>query len=176
MTESGIPAAESFRARSADRFLLGIVAAIVLLVALAFALVRLRPQPGYVSEGQPEGVVQNYILAMQQQDLARAYGYLSADLPGYPTSAAVFSDQVYADRWATQVANASTFALQNSRIDGDRAWVTLLEQEAGQGGPLRMGPTYSSSFGIRLKNLNGWKIIHSERYWRSCWESASGCK
>ncbi len=174
--ESEIAAQQARRTRGIDLFLIGMVAAIVLLVAVAFALVRLRAEPGYGSEEQPEGVVQNYILAIQQQDFARAHGYLSPDLPGYPRAAEVFSDQVYADRWESGINRASGFSIQTSRIDGDRAWVTLLEREAGQGGPFWMGPAYSSTFGVRLKNQGGWKIIHSERYWRSCWESAGGCK
>jgi hypothetical protein len=60
-----------------DRFLIGILAGIGLLAVLAIVLFSLRKgQAVYVSEDNPKGVVQNYVLALYKMDYARAYGYL----------------------------------------------------------------------------------------------------
>lgn len=68
-----------------DRFLLGIVIGIVLLGALAVGLFFVRQAPQqYVEEDNPEGVIHNYILALQEGDFDRAYKYL-ANLEGKPS-------------------------------------------------------------------------------------------
>lgn len=61
-----------------DRFLLGILIGIGVVAALAVALFFIRKgDVSYGSEDTPEGVVRNYILALQNQDFERAYQYLS---------------------------------------------------------------------------------------------------
>lgn len=60
-----------------DRFLLFILAVIGLLVITAIALFFIRKNSQtYVAEETPEGVLRNYVLAVNQEDYARAYGYL----------------------------------------------------------------------------------------------------
>jgi hypothetical protein len=62
-----------------DRFLTGIVIFIALLVILAVGLFFLRKgsEQAYGPEDTPEGVIRNYVLALQKADYARAYGYLA---------------------------------------------------------------------------------------------------
>ena len=68
-----------------DRFLLGILVFIALLVAAALTLFFTRNESQtYGAEDTPEGVVRNYALALQNRDFARAYGYL-ADKDNKPT-------------------------------------------------------------------------------------------
>ena len=69
-----------------DRFLMSILGFIGLLVIVALVLFFTRQEPqSYRSDETPEGVVWNYILAIQNEDFKRAYGYLQdADKkPGY---------------------------------------------------------------------------------------------
>lgn len=67
-----------------DRFLLGIFIGISVLVIAALILFFVRQgQVSYVDDSTPEGVLRNYILAIQKHDYERAYGYL-ADQPGTP--------------------------------------------------------------------------------------------
>lgn len=69
-----------------DKFLIGIVTGIVLLVIVAVAVVLLN-RPGdesYVADDTPAGVVHNYFLAVQRQEYEKAYGYLSDDLDNKP--------------------------------------------------------------------------------------------
>ena len=69
-----------------DKFLIGIVAGIVLLAIVAVVVVMFR-QPGeekYIADDTPAGVVHNYFLAIQRKDYEKAYGYLSDDLDNKP--------------------------------------------------------------------------------------------
>ncbi len=68
-----------------DRFLIGILVAIGLLVAVSLVLFFVRRDNlTYGSEDSPAGVIRNYVIAIQQQDYERAYGYL-ADKANKPT-------------------------------------------------------------------------------------------
>ena len=67
-----------------DRFLLVILGVIGLLIVLAVGLFFARQGPQeYGPEDNPEGVLRNYVLALQNEDYARAYKYLQ-DAKGKP--------------------------------------------------------------------------------------------
>ena len=60
-----------------DRFLLSILVAIGLLVVVSLVLFFFRQgQQNYGPEDTPRGIVRNYVIALQEQDFERAYGYL----------------------------------------------------------------------------------------------------
>jgi Tfp pilus assembly protein PilW len=68
-----------------DRFLLGILIGIALLVVAALVVFFTRQQDVAYRTGQaPEDVVHNYALALMNKDFEQAYGYL-ADLQDKPT-------------------------------------------------------------------------------------------
>jgi hypothetical protein len=69
-----------------DKFLIGIVAGIILLVAASLVVVLLRSpeKEAYVADDRPEGVVHNYFLAIQRKEFEKAYNYLSDDLKSKP--------------------------------------------------------------------------------------------
>jgi hypothetical protein len=61
-----------------DRFLFGILLGVLLLILLALGLFFLRQgTTDYVDESTPDGVVQNYVLALQRRDYERAHIYLA---------------------------------------------------------------------------------------------------
>jgi hypothetical protein len=67
-----------------DRFLLAILIAIGVLVVVAIGLFYTRGGiDDYGSEDSPEGVLYNYVLALEKGDYQRAYSYLH-DAPGKP--------------------------------------------------------------------------------------------
>ncbi len=69
-----------------DKFLIGILVGIALLVIVAVVTVLARA-PGseaYISDDTPAGVVHNYFLALQRKDYDKAYAYLSDDLENKP--------------------------------------------------------------------------------------------
>ncbi len=64
-----------------DRFLNAILIGIGILIASAVLVFFTRQQPlEYGQEDTPEGVIRNYILALQKEDFKRAYSYLKDDL------------------------------------------------------------------------------------------------
>jgi len=69
-----------------DKFLTGILIGIGALILLALVLFFLRRdgRTDYVADDNPEGVVNNYVLAVLNKDYQKAYGYL-ADLKEKPT-------------------------------------------------------------------------------------------
>ena len=95
-----------------DKFLIGILVFIGLLVVAALALFFVRGQSqAEIPDDTPEGVVYNYILALQQQDYETAYSYLSAR-HGRPSLAAFesnFRQNSYLDleTYAVEVTDTS---------------------------------------------------------------------
>jgi hypothetical protein len=68
-----------------DKFLTGILIGIGVLILLALVLFFTRQDNrDYVADTTPEGVVNNYVLAVLNKDYQKAYGYL-ADLEHKPT-------------------------------------------------------------------------------------------
>jgi len=68
-----------------DRFLTGILIGIAVLIVAALVVFFFRKDNlNYVGDDTPEGVVQNYVVALHKRDFDKAYGYL-ADLPSKPT-------------------------------------------------------------------------------------------
>jgi hypothetical protein len=68
-----------------DRFLIGILSGIGVLILVALILFFTRQEVHeYRTEGTPDAAVFNYVLAITQKDYDKAYGYL-ADLEHKPT-------------------------------------------------------------------------------------------
>jgi len=68
-----------------DRFLLGILIGIGVLVVVALGLFFMRQdKQEYLTAATPEAVTHNYVLALINKDYEKAYGYL-ADLDNKPT-------------------------------------------------------------------------------------------
>jgi hypothetical protein len=68
-----------------DRFLMGILIGIGLLIVIALGLFFTRQDKrDYLPDDTPEGVTHNYVLAVVNKDYEKAYSYL-ADLENKPT-------------------------------------------------------------------------------------------
>lgn len=163
--------------KTVDRFLIGIVAGVILLVVVAFAVAFLRPKPAYQPEDTPEGVAHNYLFALQQQDYARAYGYLSPAISGYPRSAEAFADDVDDYRWRFGEAS-NTLQVESGSIAGDRAVVSVRETVFREGG-LFDSSQYSSTFEMTLRRdskSGAWKVVESDSYWVECWTHRDACR
>ncbi len=164
--------------KETDRFLVGIVVGVLLLVVVALVVVALRPLPTYKDENTPEGVAHDYLLALQRQDYARAYGCLSPTLKGYPSSADAFMASVRSNSWAFSVDDESVgLAVQSVRpVSADIADV-IVEETRSSGSNVWSRGTYASTFRMEVRRQDGtWKITHSERYWAWCWDQTDGCK
>lgn len=162
--------------KSVDRFLLAIIAGIVVLVVVALTLALTRTPQGYLPDTTPSGVAHNYLLAIKQRDSARAYGYLSPDLAGYPPSVDAFvadSDSSYG--WAFN-REAATISVGDAQITGDRAAVTVSETRFDSGGLFSSGQ-YETSFSMTLRRQgNAWKLVSADSYWAACWSESRPCQ
>ena len=77
-----------------DRFLVGIVAGIILLIGAAFAITQFYPKAKFLSDGSANSAAYNYILALEKKDYPRAYMVLSPSLPCYPKQESQFIRQL----------------------------------------------------------------------------------
>ena len=164
--------------KSTDRLLAGIVAGVVLLVSVAFAVALLRPKPTYRPDDTPDGAAHNYLFALQQQDYARAYSYLSPSLPGYPASAAAFARTVKSYSWVFDSSDASISLeiVSVRRNSNDSASVSVREDRFRSGG-LFDSQSYIKRFDMTLQQDQGkWQIVAADAYWASCWDRTGGCR
>lgn len=159
-----------------DRFLLAIIVGVVLLVIVALALALTRQPQGYMDETTPGSIAYNYIYALKQHDYERAYGYLAPDLKGYPPSLDDFVADINLYRWQFEDTDRSSMTIEDERINGDRAVITLTETRFYQSGPFGNRP-YSQSFELTLRQSEAtWKLTTGESYWVHCWNDGRPCK
>lgn len=164
--------------KGTDRFLIGIVTAVVVLVVVVLALALLRPnQPTYQPDDTPEGVAHNYLLALQLQEYERAYEYLLPTLPGYPHSLDSFQRDVEKNRWSFgSYDDDVSLAVESTNVSGDRATVVVRRTRFTRGGLFDSGQN-SYTFEMTLRQEEGmWKVADSDRYWTDCWTSSRGCQ
>ncbi len=148
-----------------DRFLLGILIGIALLVVVAVGLFLARPDvQEYGPEDTPQDVVRNYVLALDKGDFLRAYGYLhEADWkPDY--------DQ-FRSAFLTRQLETSNTAIQigEVRATDEDAVVDLVVIRGGSG---PFGNVYRESTRALLeKDERGdWKIVNLPYpYWGWDW-------
>jgi hypothetical protein len=165
--------------KNTDKFLVGIVVGVVVLVATAFAVALLRPKPTYQLEDTPKGVAHNYLLALQKEDYIRAYGYLSPTIEGYPASAEVFEQNARDYSQNLRLGDTSTMLeVVSARLSGEWAAVTVRETSFYQGG-LFDSRQNVNTFEMQLRRdsqSGAWRIIKSGSYWASCWNDKAVCR
>jgi len=147
-----------------DKFLLGIIIGIVALVAIALLVFFTRQDvtPTYQSEDQPQGVVFNYLLALDKGEYEKAYVYL-AEIPNKP-SLAQFRQSMAVNK--AQYGNAVNITEQE--IEGQTATVNVVTQMSN-GGLFNEG--YQNMEIATLEKVDGkWRIISMPyAYWSYDW-------
>ncbi|OQY90248.1 MAG: hypothetical protein B6D38_04490 [Anaerolineae bacterium UTCFX1] len=144
-----------------DKFLTGILIGIGALIILAAILFFVRRNDGeYQTEGAPQAVVHNYILAAINKDYVKAYGYL-ADLENKPT---------YEEFRRSFLNGNISFSdggveIGAAEITGNEAYVALTMRSAS----MDIFPTnYSSSDQAFLAKQDGaWKLVSMPYYYWS---------
>ncbi|WP_235563963.1 hypothetical protein [Arthrobacter sp. Soil763] len=133
-----------------DKVLLGIVAAIGVLVVVALAVVFLRGEAPELDPGSPAGVVQRYSKAVIEGDAAAAGAYLSAD-------ARSRCDNYYGK------AQASSVVLISTTERGETATVRVSIVRGTGEGPF--GPAeYAEEAAIGLVKSGGTWLINDLPY------------
>lgn len=163
--------------KGTDRFLVIVVAGVILIVIAAFVVAFVTSnRPSYQPQDSPEGVANNYLLALQLQEYDRAYSCLSPALPGYPEGVEAFERDVEDHRWEFDYYdNTVSLAIEAVDVDGDRATIIVRRTTFRQGGLFDSGQS-STIFEVELRQEGGaWKVIDATRYWATCWESPRGC-
>lgn len=147
-----------------DRFLLGILIGIAVLVILALTLFFTRNDTqAYAPEDTPDGVVRNYTLAVLQGDYEKAYGYL-AENPNKPTYAdfrqAFFNHYVSPGDTGLEIGE--------TKIHGDDAFVRVYLIYSPSD-PFSSG--YRGDETARLERQNGeWKLLQMPyNFWAYDW-------
>ena len=148
-----------------DRFLIGILVGIAVLVIAAVALFFMRRGTlEYGPESAPDGVVRNYIVAIKKGDFERAYGYLG-DFKNKPSQLAF--RQGFLNYQASQIASTG-IEVGSASIEGDKAVVQITLLEGGGG---LFNDMYRNTQSADLSLVNGqWKITNMAfPFWNYGW-------
>jgi hypothetical protein len=135
-----------------DRFLTGILIGIAVLIVVALAVFFSRKDGNlnYIADDTPEGVVQNYVVALHKRDFDKAYGYL-ADLENKPTQ-----EQFHQ-------------SFLNHNVDPANAGVEIGETEImGESASVSLGVVYGQSdpFSNGYRNTDYAQLVRKNGAWK----------
>jgi hypothetical protein len=148
-----------------DRFLVGILIFIGLLVIAALALFFIRQDTQvYGADDTPEGVIRNYALAVQKQDFQQAYTYLS-DKNNKPTYDA------FRRAFLTNQLDVSNNALQVGSIQYLNSGEATVSVSMLNGGNGPFAQSWSSTDTATLVQQDGaWKLSYMPYpFWSYDW-------
>lgn len=160
--------------KGSQRMLILIVAGVILLVIVAFVAVLRRPPPEYTDDDSPEGVVHNYLLALQRREYERAYGYLS---PALQTGDLVdFIEAVESDAWRFDIGSNVALAVSDSQLSADNAARVEVQMTVSHNELFGSGQN-TRTFDMFLRRVDGrWLLAGGEAYWDECWDEDSNCR
>lgn len=149
-----------------DRFLFGIVAGSLLLVAAALIFARLAPPPTSIPDDTPEGVAYNYLLALQRDDQRKAYSYLSARGQARANPAALLPAYNYARLKDTRMR------VDDVTVDGNSARLRVTQFTFMNGGLFGGRSERTDQTVVTLVRENGaWKIDNFfYPFWNIGWD------
>jgi hypothetical protein len=136
-----------------DRFLMVILGVIGALVVIALVLFFVRQgSQNYGAEDAPEGIIRNYVIALQKGDLQRAYGYLGEG-QNKPTYLAF--QQSITNRQVDPASASMSIGKTNILADGSASvTLTLLHSNNDP-----FGSTYTDQQMATVVKQNGiWKL------------------
>lgn len=148
-----------------DRFLMGILVGIGLIVVLAVGLFLVRRAGlNYGPEETPAGVARNFLIAIKKGDYDRAYAYL-ADFEGKPDPIAF--RQTYQQFQASDVFSTG-IQVGEAIVDQDRAVVQI---SMLRGGDALFGNLFRDQQAAELVQTGGaWKIQSMPYpFWNFSW-------
>ena len=142
--------------KSSNRLLLWFGAAIGALIALSILLVALTArQPPRLPLNTPEGTVQTYLLALNNGDYPKAFGYLSPQ----PQQGLTY------DNWVSQLVNrrpnnVSSWkaSLGSTTVTGNQAVVNVVISVFAPGGPFSDPVRTNNVTFTLIRSRDGWLI------------------
>jgi hypothetical protein len=149
--------------KSTDRLLTlfaGAIGLLAVLTLLLFLYIGNKPVV-LLPDNSPEGVVQRYLVAIDNGDYPLAFNYLGLPLDGTTTY----------DTWRQSFsfpANRPAYkaTLSQGRVTGDEAAVGIVIDVFRSGGGLFNNPVNSNSVEFLLTQINGvWKIFSPRDIW-----------
>jgi hypothetical protein len=167
--------------KGVDRCFLALVGGTLLLAALAYVMVVSRPAATYRLDDGPAAMTYNFLLARQQDDWARGYGYLSPSLVGYPPSVDQFTRNLQADEGSRLRYGDFAYEVEASHPMGmstvEEVSIRETEFHANDLAQLRQS---SRVYTVQWQLENGaWKIVFAStpsQFLLLCWTQKMGCK
>lgn len=164
--------------KGTDKFLIGIIAGVALLVVTTFIVVLTQPKLEYRTDNSPESVVHNYLLALENGDYERALGCLSPALRHPPEDAEQFAEHI--DRrcsWSFRDLDRDTsLVIENATVSGSNATVVVIQTIFSDGGVLSSSES-QDEIEMTLQLQDGeWKLVSGNEYWCWCWNKDDGCR
>lgn len=151
--------------KSSNRFLLGFGIALVILVVLTVVLVLTNH--GNVEmfpENTPQGTVQRFLLAIQEQDFQKAYSYLQIEEKGIKITYDEWLQSVSPRFQTTSVSWKAT--LGETTVSGNTATVEVIIDIFQPGGPFE-SPVRTQTDIYQLSRVNNQWLITTRPwlYW-----------
>lgn len=151
-----------------DKFPFFFILGIVIILVITFIILQRTPEPTYINDENPEGVIFNYILALKNSDFKKAWDYLSPTLKHYPRNAEVFSQIIRNNFSIPYIDQDYILKFGATQISENRATVNVI-QTVFYSENLFYGHEYTLDFKMYLNKLNNqWKITSGEKYWLWC--------
>jgi hypothetical protein len=136
----------------------------------------------YQAEDRPEGVAYNYLMALVKKDFARAYGYVSPDLSGYPLDVDDFLAELEDQGLLPAYEIDPCVYTEGVKTDGDQAEVELRVQYYDpclKGWWLEIENLTQTPGQLTLKQVGeSWMIIDADDwfFFSNCWVDVSHCE
>lgn len=157
--------------QNSTKFLMGIVAGMVLLIAVTFLVVLRRSEPTYQDDNSPGGAAYNYLLAIQNQDYDKAFTYIPTLYP-HPKDAEEMAYTIErADVWRFDIDSDFSLAVESVDMRGDDRAIITVRKTTFYNTDLFGSGQSSTTFPLTMRLVEDrWKVFDGERYWsRSCW-------
>ena len=161
--------------QNSNKILIVIVIGIFSLVLIAFLVILRRPEPVYLTAENPEAIAHNYLLAVQEGDFERAFGYLSPNLE-FPTDIDSFLETVKDSPWEFQLDQDTSLVIESSRITSEKKATVIVRRTTFYNNGLFSDRPDSQTFNLYLENQNGqWKLTDGDMFWSYCWRDVENC-
>jgi hypothetical protein len=165
-----------------DKFFIGIIVGVILLVVVVFVYILSPSGDTYIQDDSPEGVMHNYMLALQTKDYERAYSYLSPELLGYPKDANAFKKDVLEYRRFFEMDSVTISVDTGEIIGGSWAVVEVRESSFDERNIFDRGSRIRiAEFRLQMEE-GSWRIYDVDdisRWWNMyflrCWRKLGGC-